>query len=225
MSSAQENSRVPETPYWSYGDLGVFLVGLAVLTLGLHLLARFHLLSSSQLSHPGDGLQVAIVLYLTVSLYAVLKLRYRQAVLAPLGWVRPKLRQAIASLGIGVTLGIMAVLYQRAQSPAFGITPSLPLVLLAALLAPILEESLFRGCLFPLLASKAGNAVAVAATAAVFALFHGPTDLVHWISFGLTGITYGLIRVISDTTTAPAMAHSAYNLVLLSAALTGRYLS
>ena len=57
----------------------------------------------------------------------------------------------------------------------------------------------------------------------VFALFHGPTDLVHWTSYDPTGITYGLIRVISDTTTAPAMAHSAYKLVLLSADLTGRY--
>ncbi len=214
-----QKSRAPECPYWSYGDLGLFLVTLAMLTLALHVLVRLHFLPKVQLSHPSDGLQIAIVLYLTVSLYAVLKLRYRQPVLAPLGWIRPKPLQASASLGIGVTLGIVAALYQRAQLPAVGIPPSWPLVLLAALLAPILEESLFRGCLFPLLASKVGDIVAVAITAGTFALFHGPTDLTHWISFGLTGIAYGLIRVISGTTTAPAMAHSAYNLVLLSTAL------
>ena len=60
-------------------------------------------------------------------------------------------------------------------------------------------------------------------SAGVFALFHGPGDLVHWTLFGITGMTYGLIRVISGTTTEPALAHSAYNLVLLSAALTSSY--
>ena len=105
------------------------------------------------------------------------------------------------------------------------VSPSWTLVLLAALLAPILEESLFRGCVFPLLATKTGNAVAIAVTAGIFALFHRPADLVHWISFGLTGIAYGSIRAISGSTTGPAIAHSAYNLILLFAALTGRYSS
>jgi membrane protease YdiL (CAAX protease family) len=223
MSPAQENSRIPEAPYWSYGDLGLFLLALAVLTLGLHVVTRLGLLSKSELAHPTNGLQIAIVLYLTVSLYTVLKLRYRRRVLAPLGWMRPKLLQGMASLGIGVILGTIVALCERSQAPTIAITPSSPLVLLAVLLAPILEESLFRGCLFPLIACKAGNAVAVAVTAGVFALFHGPSDLVHWISFGLTGMAYGLIRVISGTITGPAIAHSAYNLLLLSATLTDRY--
>ena len=221
MSSVQENSRVP-APYWSYGDLGLVLFGLAVLTLGLHVLNGLHLLSKSQLGHPSDGFQIAIVMYLMASLYAVLKVRYRRSVLAPLGWVRPRLLQAIACMGIGVILGTMVALYQRTQSPMIAQTPSLSLVLLAVVLAPMLEETLFRGCLFTLVASRTGNAVAVAVTAGVFAVFHGPTDLVNWISFGLTGIAYGLIRVLSGATTGPAIAHSAYNLVLLSAALTGR---
>ena len=222
MSSGQQTSRVPATPYWTYGDLGLFMLALAVLTLGLHVLTRLKLLSKSQLAHPSDGLQIAIVLYFMAILYALLKVRYCQPVVAPLGWIRPKLVQGVTSLGIGVILGMMVALYQHSPPPAIAITSSLPLLLLAVLLAPILEESLFRGCLFPLLARKAGNAVAVAVTAGVFALFHGPTDLAHWISLGLTGITYGLIRVISGTTTGPALAHSAYNLVLLSAALRDR---
>jgi membrane protease YdiL (CAAX protease family) len=219
MSSAQENSSPPEAPYWSYGDLGAFLVALAVLTMGLHLLARFQLLSRSQLSHPGDGLQIFIVLYLMLSLYAILKLRYRRAVVMPLGWVSPTLLHGIGSLLVGLLLGFGMTMYQRSQLADVGINPSLQLVLLASLLAPVLEESLFRGCLFPLLASKLGNCLAVAITAGVFALFHGPTDLVHWISFGLTEMAYVSLRVISGTTAAPEMEHSAYILVLLSATL------
>jgi membrane protease YdiL (CAAX protease family) len=77
------------------------------------------------------------------------------------------------------------------------------LVLLAVVLAPILENLCFAdACSRFLRVSKVGNAVAVAVTAVVFALCHGPMDLVHWISFGLTGIVYGSIRVISGTTPA-----------------------
>lgn len=218
MTSLSANM-VPEGPYWVYGDLGVVLFALSVLTLGLHLLARLHLLSKGQLSHPSDGLQMAVVLYLTASLYAVLRLRYRRPVLVPLGWIRPTPPQSGASVAIGVTLGITVVLYQHFKLHGAPLNPSLRLFLLASLLAPVLEESLFRGCLLPLIAKNAGNALAVILTAGAFALFHGPIDLTHWISFVLTGIAYGWIRVVSGTTTAPAMAHSAYNLILFVAAM------
>ena len=54
---------------------------------------------------------------------------------------------------------------------------------LSLLFGPILEESLFRGCLLPLLAQSAGNVAAVIITAFIFTLFHGPPNLAHWISF------------------------------------------
>ena len=57
-ASGQENSRALDAPYWSYGDLGLFLSALAVLTLGLPVLTRLHLLSKSQLYHRSDGLQI-----------------------------------------------------------------------------------------------------------------------------------------------------------------------
>ena len=154
MSSPPQNSRLPSAPYWSYGDLGVFLLGLAGLTLGLHVLVQLHWLSKSQLSHPSEGIQITIVLYLMVNLYGVLKLRYRQAVLASLGWILPGFVHGIASLGAGALLGAGTALYQRTQVPSGGITASWPLLLLASLLAPILEESLFRGCLFHSLPAK-----------------------------------------------------------------------
>jgi membrane protease YdiL (CAAX protease family) len=189
-------------PYWSYGDLGVFLLALAVLRLGLQLLARLQLLASNQLAHPSDGLQSAVVLYLTVSLYAVLRLHYRRPVLIPLGWVRPTFTQISASLGTGVTLGVLVALYQHFRLQGVAFTTSVQLIWLAVLLAPVLEESLFRGCLFPLIANSAGDAVAMILSAAAFALFHGPTDLTHWVSLLLTGVAYGWLRAFSGTTTA-----------------------
>jgi len=106
-------------------------------------------------------------------------------------------------------------LFQHFKLQSLAFTPSVQLIGLAVLLAPVLEESLFRGCLFPLIANSAGNAVAMIVSAA-FALFHGPPDFTHWVSFLLTGVVYSWLRAVSGATTAPAIAHSAYNLVLLA---------
>jgi membrane protease YdiL (CAAX protease family) len=81
-------------------------------------------------------------------------------------------------------------------------------------LGPILEESFFRGCLLPVLAVSTGAVPAVIITGVVFAVFHAPMDLAHWVTLTATGIAYGWMRVASRTTTAPALMHAAYNLTL-----------
>ena len=92
------------------------------------------------------------------------------------------------------------------------------LLVLGFVLGPILEESLFRGCLLPLLAQTTGSGPAVILTAILFALFHQPANLAHWVSFTATGIAYGWIRVASRSTAAAAVMHATYNLaVFLSA--------
>lgn len=207
-----------DSPYWGYGDLGVFLLGLALLALGLRVLARLHVLSAGQLLHPSDSLQLTIVLLLTGTLYAILKLRYRRRVLVSLGWVRPRTVHSVGSLATGTVLALGVLLLQHLESRAVAFTPSFQLLVLSSVFAPILEESLFRGCLLPLVAKTAGNASAVVFTAGVFALFHAPTDVAHWISFVAAGMAYGWIRVASGTTTAPALAHAVYNLIIFSAA-------
>src|ERR1700688_2312021 len=79
-----------EKPYWSYEDIGVFSLVLAVLGPILHLFTRVHLLSQSELENPGLGLQVAVIVSLILALYWVLKLSHHRPVLRPLGWVSPR---------------------------------------------------------------------------------------------------------------------------------------
>jgi membrane protease YdiL (CAAX protease family) len=217
-SSSAENATSGNSPYWGYGDLGIFLLTLASLALGLRILARLHVVSKTQLSQPSGGLQVALALFLSAMLYVILKLRHRRPVLGPLGWVWPGTVHALTSLGTGGMLATSVLLYQHFESQGYAFTPSWQLLVLSSLLAPVLEESLFRGCLFPLVAKTTGDAGAILLTAGAFALFHGPTDMVHWISFVATGVAYGWLKVASGTTTAPALAHCVYNLILLSAA-------
>jgi len=203
-----------EKPYWSYEDIGVFSLLLAALGPILHLFTRFHLLSRSELENPGLGLQFALIVSLILALYLVLKLRHRRPVLRPLGWVWPCTAYVIVAPLLGVLLAAGVSIYLRLRGQSTPTVPLVEIVILGLVLGPILEESFFRGCLLPVLAHTVGKSFAVVLTALLFALFHSPANLAHWASFTGTGVAYGWIRVTSRSTTAPALAHAAYNLAL-----------
>ncbi len=203
-----------EKPYWNYEDIGVFFLVLVLIGSILRLFVRFHLLRRSELTNPSFGLQFAVVASLSLALYLVLKIRHHQPVLQPLGWVWPRTAYIVVALLGGLFLASAVALYLnfRSQSqPPLGVVE---LLVLGFVLGPMLEESFFRGCLLPVLAQTIGNPAAVILTALLFALFHQPSNLAHWVSFTATGVAYGWIRVASRSTTAGALMHATYNLVL-----------
>ncbi len=203
-----------EKPYWSYEDIGVFSLILAALGPILHLFARVHLLSRSELENPGLGLQFAVIVFLILALYLVLKLRHGRPVFRPLGWVWPRTVYVIVAPLLGVLLAADVAVNLRLHGQSMPTMPLVEIVVLGLVLGPILEESFFRGCLLPVLAHTAGKVLAVVLSALLFALFHSPGNLAHWVSFTGTGVAYGWIRVTSRSTTAPALAHATYNLAL-----------
>jgi membrane protease YdiL (CAAX protease family) len=216
---AIKNERLDPEPYWGYEDIGLFFLVLVLLGSVLRLFVRFHLLQRSELTNPSFGLQFAVVALLSLGLYLVLKFRHRQPVLRPLGWICPRTAPIVVALISGVLLASGVALYLRFRHQSTQRIAVMELLFLGLLLGPILEESLFRGCLLPLLAQTSGSGIAMILTAILFALFHQPSDLAHWASFMATGIAYGWIRVASRSTTAAAVMHATYNLVIfLSAA-------
>ncbi len=217
---AIKNAHLEPQPFWGYEDIGAFFLLIVSLSLVLRLLVRLHFLSRSAIINPSVGLQSAVVVSLAAGLYFVLWFRYRQPVLKPLGWVVPQMAYIVTALIVGPSFAAGIALYLRLRNE---ITPPMPiaeLLVLGLVLGPLLEESLFRGCLLPVLAQTIGMIPAVVITAVLFALFHGPTNLVHWVSFTATGMAYGWMRVISRSTTAPAVMHAAYNLALYLLAAT-----
>jgi len=62
-------------PYWSYDDIGLFLLFLpplgGILRLGIQLGA----LQATALARPSLGVQIGVILYLIMVLYAILKVR------------------------------------------------------------------------------------------------------------------------------------------------------
>lgn len=208
------NARLEPQPFWGYEDIGAFFLLIVSLSLILHLLVRLHFLLRSTIINPSVGLQSAVVVFLGAGLYFVLRFRYQQPVLKPLGWVVPQLAYVVMAVIVGPSFAAGIALYLRLRNQIAAPIPIGELLVLGLVLGPLLEESVFRGCLLPILAQTIGTIPAVVVTAVVFALFHGPTNLVHWASFTATGIAYGWIRVASRSTTAPALMHAAYNFSL-----------
>jgi membrane protease YdiL (CAAX protease family) len=209
-----KNADLKCQPYWGYEDIGAFFLVVVLFGLILRLLARIHFLSRSAIINPSIGLQSGVVVCLGAGLYSILRLRYRQPVLKPLGWVVPRMIHIATAVLLGPAFATGIALYLRLRNQ---ITPPIPiaeLLVLGFILGPLLEESLFRGCVLPILAQTTGTIPAVIITAVMFAFLHGPTNLVHWVTVSGTGIAYGWMRVASRSTTAPAVMHAAYNLTL-----------
>ena len=217
--SIVKNDLAYAKPYWNFEDIGVFFLVLVLLGSILRLFVRFHLLPRSELTNPSVGLQFAVVTFLSLALYLVLKLRHHQPVLQPVGWVWPRPAYIVVAPVAGILLASSVALHLRFRHQSAPPIEVTELILFGLLLGPVLEESFFRGCLLPLLAQTIGSGTAVIFTAILFALFHQPTNLAHWVSFVATGIAYGWIRVASRSIAAAAVMHAAYNLALFLLAM------
>ena len=212
--SAVKHDLAYPAPYWNYEDIGVFFLVLVLLGFLLRLFVRIHLLLRSELTDPSFGLQFAVVAFLSIALYLIIKFRHHQPVLRPLGWIWPSTAYIVVALLGGFLLAAGVALYLRLRNQSTPPMPLVELLILGFVLGPILEESLFRGCLLPILAQTTGNGMAVILTAILFALFHHPPNLAHWVSFVATGIAYGWVRVVSRSTAPAAVMHAAYKFAL-----------
>lgn len=98
-------------------------------------------------------------------------------------------------------------LFQQRQSAV--------MVLLAAVIvAPLVEEMLFRGWLYPVVARTFGVAAGVALTGALFGLIHAPQLGWHWQLVGLiilVGVLFTYVRARSGSVLPAYFLHLGYN--------------
>ena len=142
-----------------------------------------------------------------------------------LHWNRTSPRENVEALGFGAVCGLaVALLFQalykgapfKWQDALIGIT-----------LGPLMEEAVFRGYLFGLaewgLRKRGPHAswIVGVAIAAVFALCHLPKAGITGLQIGVIfvmGVVYAWLRIKSNSTTSPFLAHSAYNAIIFAAA-------
>ena len=178
-------------------------------------------------SSPVHPIQIAGVVF-TVALLALAwasRGRLNSMGLEFLHWNRTSTRQNIEALGFGAVCGLaVALLFQalykgapfKWQDAWLGIT-----------LGPLMEEAVFRGYLFGLAelglrkrVRHPGWIVGIA-IAAAFALCHLPKAGITGLQIGVIfvmGVVYAWLRIKSNSTTSPFLAHSAYNTIIFAAA-------
>jgi len=216
--SGVDQRRPAQGAFWTYEDIGAFLFVAIALGPVVRLSVRLHLLDSSQLLAPSPALETLITAFLTAALYLILKLHYRKPVVAPLGWLIPSRFYIVISILGGVAAALAITYLTRWRGHVMPAIAAKEFFILGFFLGPILEESAFRGCMLPVLTRTLGNAISVVAIAVLFAAFHVPLDVTHWVWYTATGAAYGSLRLASETTTAAAFMHATCNLTLFLSA-------
>jgi membrane protease YdiL (CAAX protease family) len=211
-------SRLPSTlegsAPLSYADIGFFFVAVFFLAMMLRIGVHLHALSQTRLDNPTLPFQITICLSLINLLYAIIRLRHGGGVWKLLGWIWPSRIHLVAALQGGIGLGIGVDIIAHATTSTTHVIHFWNLILLDALLGPIIEESLFRGCLLPVVSRTTGPTIGITATAVLFATLHPISTFVQWLCFVTTGIAFGWIRVKSGSTAASSLMHAVYNATL-----------
>lgn len=94
------------------------------------------------------------------------------------------------------------------------------LIFLGVLVAPLVEETIFRGCLYPVVAGSFGIPAGVIVTGVLFGLAHAPQLSGGWAQIALlmcVGIILTYIRARAGTVWASYFVHVAYNSCLFAA--------
>src|SRR5690348_4222549 len=107
----------------------------------------------------------------------------------------------------------------------FGSTRSvLMLMALGIFVAPLVEETIFRGCVFPVIARKFGVTAGIIATGALFGLAHAQQLGFAWGPIALivgVGIVLTYVRARAGTVAASYFVHLGYNGALFLSFLIG----
>jgi uncharacterized protein len=227
---------------WNWDDflllIGVGVVGTILVELFLVVGLRRLGISSDRLRGPsGVSLAFAIAAQVVLDfallgyLAAQIRLWYHAPFWRTIGW-RPleteKVPPAIAYLGYGFG-GVLLVALVSLASAAFPPTGPLPIesvfqyrpavliyMFAAVFVAPLAEETLFRGYLYPVVARSFGVGGAVVLIGMLFGLLHAPQLWPAWWQIGLlilVGIILTAVRATARTVTASYVVHLVYNSV------------
>ncbi len=233
-----------EQPLWGYREI------LALIPVGIlaQILAWVGALAVAQqvagldadafgellMGEPGVAVPVQLAAWLPVLAYIALVVRFRHGLPLRTGFCWQPLRAPVRSyLRTGMLLAFASALASFAigdpeqQSPMRAMLENRDALWILALygivLAPCLEEAVFRGFLFAALERYHGRWAALAASSAVFAALHG--SQYGWQSQQLAvlmavGCAFGAIRIRSGSAKASAVVHATYNGMLFLAVVS-----
>jgi membrane protease YdiL (CAAX protease family) len=185
--------------------------------------------------------QVLLIFALLGYLAAQIRLSFGVPFWSTIGW-RPfeigKTPLVLRYFGLVAGGFLLAILVQF-MSAAYGNKAKLPiqtlyqdrrtallLVLMAVFVAPVVEETIFRGYIYPVVARSFGVATSVVATGTLFGLLHAPQLWGGWVQIALlvaVGIIFTYARAVTRTVLASYLLHVSYNFFTSFAFLLGSH--
>jgi uncharacterized protein len=244
-----EDIRVP----WDWVDLLIFvgIAFLATVVIGLVVVGGFVAfgmkLAAIQQSGRDQALvsivaQVLIDLGLLGYLALSIRLRHREPFWRTIGWRRldtgiiPRPVAFGGLLAVGAVISFLVDLASDLHPPKGNLPidaiyqdrlTSALFLLMAVLLAPVVEETIFRGYLYPVIARGWGSATSVLITGALFGLLHGfQLGGAFWQIALLVavGIIFTWVRASAQTVVASYCLHLGYNSFLFAGFLASTHL-
>jgi membrane protease YdiL (CAAX protease family) len=218
-------------PFWDYQDLGLF-ISLCFPSLLISILLLRALSGVIPYGKPFQGLLAQLLWYALVfsSLYALLRLRYRQPFWRSLGWKMLSFSTTamcfVAGPFLAVAIGYLGYILRTPEIslPFQQMLDNRPTVLLfsifVVILGPLCEELAFRGFLLPLFVRSLGAAAGVILTGLLFGCLHAPEYSWSWrhvLLVSLAGCVFGWVRYQTGSTAAATYMHSTYNLTQFAA--------
>ena len=166
-------------------------------------------------------------------LYLMVRSRSATPFWPALGWhafpaAAPRAALAVRYMltGAGLAIVIQAASYDLGpdfrvpMEELFRNRPSvLMMMALGIVVAPVLEETLFRGCIYPVIARSLGIPAGILLTGALFGLAHSLQLAGAWRQVALlsaVGIILTYIRARSQTVVASYFVHLGYNTLLFA---------
>ena len=134
------------------------------------------------------------------------------------------LRYVLGGFALALTVGWLSRFFnQQTNLPMEDLFRSRQNVLLlmglGILVAPVVEETIFRGCIYPVLARKLGVAGSIILTGVLFGLAHAQQLWGGWGEISLlvcVGIVLTFIRAKAGTVAASYLVHVSYNTILFT---------
>jgi membrane protease YdiL (CAAX protease family) len=173
--------------------------------------------------------QLLLFALLLAYLFAQLRVNFRVPFWRTIGWhpLEPgQVPRALRCFGF-VVGGFLLALMVEAVSFKFATKAKLPVeqlfqdrrialavMLLAVLVAPVIEETIFRGYIYPVVARSYGASVGVLGTGILFGLLHAPQLWGGWVqiaSLVMVGIFLTWARAVTRTVLASFLLHLSYN--------------
>jgi hypothetical protein len=168
---------------------------------------------------------LAIVAFMALLVW----IRHRTSLPRAIQWNLPGRRRAVNALMIGAALAMVSdigeVVFHRWIPDSLPITEffkdrqsALLLASFGILVAPLMEELLFRGFLYPALARWTGPFISIVVTASAFTLLHGAQLGYSWaplLLIFIVGVALTVTRAVTRSVATGVIVHMTYNFVLL----------